>query len=69
MQGQTKDIMQQTQAIAVHRMQILLLHNKVAEEVTQDFQLAPIESDRHDSIELMDHLLAVNWTAPELEEL
>ena len=44
----------------MYRMQILLLRNKVTEEVVQDLQLAPIESDRHDSIELVDCLLAAN---------
>ncbi|KAH0551532.1 hypothetical protein GP486_007251, partial [Trichoglossum hirsutum] len=66
---QTEDITLQTQAIAAHRTQILLPRNKVTKEVAQDLQLTSIESDRHDSIELVDRLLATNRAAPELEEL
>ena len=41
--------------MATHRMQVLLPQDKIANEVVQNLQLAPIEPDvRHDSIELVD---------------
>jgi transposase InsO family protein/predicted aspartyl protease len=65
----TEEVAEQARTIAVHRTQILLPRSKVTEEVAQDLQLAPIEPDRHDSIELVDRLLTANRAAPELEEL
>src|SRR6201982_1214948 len=65
----TEDVAQHTRTIAAHGTQVLLPRDKVTEEVAQALQLAPIESDTHDSIELVDRLLAANRAAPELEEL
>ena len=66
----TEDVAQQTRTIAAHRTQVLLPRNKITKEVVQDLQLAPIEPDvRHNSIELVDRLLAANRTSPDLAEL
>jgi hypothetical protein len=59
-----------------YRTQVLLLRNKIADEVIEDLQLISIQatslysiSDGPDSIKLVDQLLVANWVAPELEEL
>lgn len=53
----------------MHRIQVLLLRDKITDEVVQDLQLAPIEPSHHNSIELVDRILAANCTLPKLEEL
>jgi hypothetical protein len=63
--------------MAPHRTQVLLPQDKIADKVIQDLRLALIEfatslysiEGRHDSIELIDKLLATNRASPELEEL
>ena len=71
-----EDISSQDRVIAAHRTQTLLPQEKLAEEVIQYLQLAPIEQDQagHISaegrgIKLVDKLLMANRTSLELEEL
>jgi transposase InsO family protein len=72
-----EDTSAQDRVITAHRTQILLPRDKLAHEVVQDLQLAPIEiplspyntEEGSNSIELMDKLLAANRTSLELEEL
>jgi hypothetical protein len=66
-----EDTTSQDRAIAAHRTQILLPREKLADEVVQDLQLAPVEyaSNEGKGFELVDKLLSANRTSPELEEL
>jgi transposase InsO family protein len=70
------DVASQSRVIDAHRTQILLPRDKIADEVIEDLQLAPIQAtslysigNSPDSIELVDRLLVANRAAPELEEL
>ena len=65
----TEDVATQNRTMAAYRTQVLLPRDKISDRIIQDLQLAPIEPDtRHDSVELVDRLLTVNRTSPELEE-